>query len=260
METILMCNPLWFNVKYDINPWMTNNIGTVDKKKADSQWQALKTAIEKTSVVAEIQPQQDLPDMVFTANAALVHEKISIISNFAKKERQEESIYWKNWFKIFDYDVHNIDTHFEGAGDALFDHNDTLWMGYGWRTDLKSQEYLSKFFKVNVLKLVDSNFYHLDTCFMPMSDGSVMYYPAAFDENSNDLIKKHYGKSVIAVDDEDANNFACNAVEIDGRILVNTISENLQAILTNRGWKVECLPMNEFIKSGGSCKCLTLKV
>ena len=31
------------------------------------------------------------------------------------------------------------------------------------------------------LELVDSRFYHLDTCFCPLSGGDLLYFPAAFD-------------------------------------------------------------------------------
>jgi N-dimethylarginine dimethylaminohydrolase len=34
MKKILMCDPQFFGVTYDINPWMSANIGKVDQKIA----------------------------------------------------------------------------------------------------------------------------------------------------------------------------------------------------------------------------------
>ncbi|MGB8733940.1 MAG: hypothetical protein WCC99_22005 [Candidatus Sulfotelmatobacter sp.] len=45
------------------------------------------------------------------------------------------------------------------------------------------------------LRLVDPRFYHLDTCFCPLSNGEVMYYPAAFDPESQKRIQDRYPKA-----------------------------------------------------------------
>jgi len=63
-------------------------------------------------------------------------------------------------------------------------------MGYGHRSTLEATRYISRWLAVEVLplKLVDSRFYHLDTCFCPLENGYIMYYPAAFDQESQSLI------------------------------------------------------------------------
>ena len=61
---------------------------------------------------------------------------------------------------------------FEGAGDALLDRGGQwLWAGYGFRSELDSHAYLAQWLDVEVLslRLVDRRFYHLDTCFCPLS-------------------------------------------------------------------------------------------
>ena len=69
-----------------------------------------------------------------------------------------------------------------------------------------------------MLKLVDQRFYHLDTCFCPLEGGFAMYYPPAFDEASRAAIEKRVpAERRIAIGEEDALAFACNAVNIDCR-------------------------------------------
>ena len=41
MKKILMCSPDYFNVTYDINPWMSNNIDKVNTNLAITQWNQL---------------------------------------------------------------------------------------------------------------------------------------------------------------------------------------------------------------------------
>ena len=67
--------------------------------------------------------------------------------------------------------------------------------------------------EVVALKLTDQRFYHLDTCFCPLDGGYVLYYPPAFDAASRAAIERLVPDARrIAVGEEDALAFACNAV------------------------------------------------
>jgi len=73
----------------------------------------------------------------------------------------------------------------EGAGDCVFDATRRMfWMGYGPRSDATAHDPVADMFGVDTLalELVDPRFYHLDTCFCPLPDGSAFWFPAAFDE------------------------------------------------------------------------------
>src|SRR5206468_273344 len=65
-----------------------------------------------------------------------------------------------------------------------------LWGGYGVRTSLQADRHLAEMLDVEVvpLRLVDERFYHLDTCFCPLPEGRVFYYPDAFDRESLERI------------------------------------------------------------------------
>ena len=58
----------------------------------------------------------------------------------------------------------------------------------------------------------------------------------------------------------DAGNFACNAVNIGDRVILNKASDPLKARLMLAGFQVHEVELSEFLKAGGSAKCLTLKL
>jgi lysine-ketoglutarate reductase/saccharopine dehydrogenase-like protein (TIGR00300 family) len=153
---------------------------------------------------------------------------------------------------------------FEGAGDALLDREGRwLWAGYGFRSELDSHPYLAKWLDIEVLslRLMDERFYHLDTCFCPLSNGYLLYYPPAFDAYSNRLIEMRVPEAKrIAIAEPDAVNFACNAVNIEDIVILNQASDDLKQRLTNAGFRVIETPLTEFLKAGGASKCLTLRV
>jgi len=153
---------------------------------------------------------------------------------------------------------------FEGAGDALFDRGSkVLWMAHGHRSISAAREVLHERLGVDVLtlKLVDQRFYHLDTCFCPLEGGYLLYYPPAFDEESRAVIEKRVPAARrIAIGEEDALAFACNAVNIDKTIVVNRATSALVEALRGKGFEVVQTPLSEFMKAGGSAKCLTLRL
>src|SRR4051812_10362868 len=223
----LMCPPEYFTVAYIINPWMHGNLRRIDNAVAGEQWRALYDVLSDCATVRLVLPQPGSPDMVFAANAGLVKGKHFIVSRFRYPERQYEEPYFADWFMDRGYNVSLMprDVPFEGAGDALFDRGqEVLWMAHGHRSISAAREVLFDRLGVDVvtLKLVDQRFYHLDTCFCPLEGGAVMYFPPAFDDESRAVIEKRIPAAKrIAIDEEDALAFACNAVNIDDKIVVN---------------------------------------
>ncbi|HEY9726264.1 MAG TPA: TIGR00300 family protein [Chroococcales cyanobacterium] len=262
----LMCAPDHYDVDYVINPWMEGNIHKSSRDRAVEQWQKLHHVLKDRTLVDLVEPQPGWPDMVFTANAGLVLGKTVVLSRFYHKERQGEEPHFKQWFEQHDYTVHELpkDLPFEGAGDALLDREGRwLWAGYGFRSELDSHPYLAKWLDIEVvsLRLSDERFYHLDTCFCPLTGGYLLYYPPAFDAYSNRLIEMRVSpEKRIAVEEADAVNFACNAVNIDQTIVMNKASDDLKARLAEVGFEVVETPLTEFLKAGGAAKCLTLRV
>jgi lysine-ketoglutarate reductase/saccharopine dehydrogenase-like protein (TIGR00300 family) len=271
---ILMCAPHHYDVDYVINPWMEGNIHRSSREQAEAQWEQLYQVLKNYATIDLVEPQPGWPDMVFTANAGLILGKTVVLSRFFHPERQGEEPYFQQWFESQGYQVHTLPPGlpFEGAGDALLDRGGQwLWAGYGFRSELDSHAYLAQWLDVEVLslRLVDRRFYHLDTCFCPLTDGYLLYYPPAFDTYSNRLIELRVpAEKRIAIAEADAVNFACNSVNVDSLrdgkaervIVVNKASDSLKHTLQERGFTVVETPLTEFLKAGGAAKCLTLRV
>jgi len=264
--TFLMCPPKLYDVSYVINPWMAGHLHDSSQVVAAEQWQHLHNAVTEIAEVVLVEPEPGSPDMVFTANAGLEREGVVVLSSFSHKERQGEEQHFRRWFHQAGYTVLSVphETPFEGEGDALFAVDGSrLWAGYGPRTLQSSHRYLSEAWKIEVapLHLVDPRFYHLDTCFAPLEDGSVMYYPPAFDKASIDRIEACYAEDKrIIVTEADALRFACNVININRTVILNEVSRELSGQLKLRGFRVVEVVLSEFLKAGGAAKCLVMRL
>jgi N-dimethylarginine dimethylaminohydrolase len=265
-QKILMCAPDYFSVDHTINPWMAGNTGQLDKGRAMRQWENLKLELSKTADIELMAPQPALPDIVFTANAGFVFGNRAVASHFMPDERRPEEPFLKQWFRDQGFELCELpdDVGFEGAGDCLLDRKGPwLWAGYGFRTEIEAHPYLEKWFDRELVSihLTDSRFYHIDTAFCPLTDGYLLYHPPAFDYESRLAIEKRVpSEKRIVVDTEDAGNFACNAVNVGEDIFVHKASSALKSRIQERGFKLHELNLSEFLKSGGSAKCLTLRL
>lgn len=265
-EHFLMCAPRHFEVAYVINPWMEGNIARGSNPVAASQWKDLLALLRRFAEVDCISAERGVPDLVFTANAGLVLDRQVLLSAFRHAERRPEEAYFAHWFSTHGYQVLSLpaDVYFEGAGDALFDRRlPLLWMGHGHRSDVAAADVIARLFNIEVvpLQLVNPRFYHLDTCLCPLDGGALLYYPAAFDQASQERIAALVPPELrIAVEAEDAAAFACNAVNCGRNVIMNQASDALSRTLAAHGYLLYQTPLSEFMKAGGSAKCLTLKL
>jgi len=262
----VMCRPDYYGIEYIINAWMEGHIGQAHTSTARHQWQELYQILASRTEVRFIPPVKGVPDLCFTANAGLVMDNIFIPSNFRYPERQPEEPIYLSWFRDQGFSIKNIDPgiYFEGEGDALFQPEESLlWLGYQIRTDIAAQQSLETILNVEVipLRLINPYFYHLDTCFMPLSGGRILYYPSAFDDASlQQIYARVPANNRLAVSTEDANHFSCNAIVCGDAIICNDASPELRAKLQDWGFEVICTPFTEFMLAGGAAKCLVLKL
>ncbi len=265
-DRILMCPPDYFTVDYVINPWMAGNEGQLDRSRAEEQWENLRDALSEFAEIVTMAPQPDLPDMVFTANAGAVFGDRAIASHFIPEERRGEEAHFKQWFRDNGFELYDLPDKigFEGAGDCLLDRGGPwLWTGYGFRTEIEAHEHIGKWFDREVVsvKLTDSRFYHIDTCMCPLDRGYLMWHPPAFEYDSRIAIEERVpSHKRIVIDTLDAGNFASNAVNIGDQVFVHSASDAMKARLLRVGFKLHEVELSEFLKAGGSAKCLTLKV
>jgi N-dimethylarginine dimethylaminohydrolase len=233
---------------------------------AQRQWERLVALLlDVAHASVELVPAHPgLPEIVFTANAALICDRLAIVSTFRNAGRRGEERVYRERLAELGYATTQLDgVFFEGAGDALFDRRlCLLYAGYGWRSDRASAMQLHRLCDVRVLPLhlVDPRFSHLDTCLCPLSHGHVLAYMPAFSSKSQARLRMTLGEYLIEVDESDALTFACNAVEVDRTVVFHRASGALRGRLYASGYRVLETDLSDFHASGGSAKCLTLKL
>lgn len=260
---LLMCPPRYYGIEYEINPWMSRSRQS-NSHLASEQWRRLYHLLaDRLGIPIElVEPRPGLPDMVFTANAGLVWQGKFISSRFRHDVRSGETPYFEQWFAARDYKIlHPPEGYcFEGEGDLLL--CGELWFaGYHIRSDVLAHQKIADIIEREILSLELTNawFYHLDTCFCPLRSGAALYYPPAFDAYALKVLHSHVA-TLVAVPEEEARRFACNAVVSGDRVVMNDGCPKSRAHLEALGFSVIETPLGEFIKAGGSAKCLVLKV
>lgn len=262
---ILMCPPTYFDVLYAINPWM-EEAPPCNKDLARRQWDNLYDALTRQAGadVVLMDPVEDLPDLVFTANAAFIYNNIAIVAHYKHVERRPEEPFCAAWFEENGFQALRMPDHifFEGAGDALI-WRDRVFAGYKTRTDIASHSLLTAATNLPVLslELINSRYYHVDVCLCPLSDNTLIYAPETFDEYGRAVVEANVpADKLIPVSAEESARFACNAVNVHDTVIVNQGCPQLAENLTARGFRMIEVDLSEFIKAGGSAKCLTLRL
>lgn len=262
----LMCPPTYYKIEYDINPWMSRNLG-VPTENAGRQWDRLVEVLQTAGDVelSYLEPQSGIPDMVFTGSSAFIIGQLAIISSFRYEERRREQALSRAWLAAGGFaTTYLTSTFFEGAGDALFDRRrPLLYVGYGWRSERQAALQLSEHVNVRVLplQLIDPRFYYLYTALCPLASGHVMVYMDAFSEHSQRLLRRTIEPEyLIEVSTHDAVDFACNAIEVGDAVVMHTATRILQQRLHAAGYSTFQTDLSEFIRSGGSARSLVLRL
>lgn len=257
-----MCPPDFFDIEYEINPWMHQDDQPADET-AHEQWDRLYDIYVHRMrwEVQLIKPVKSLPDMVFATDCCLMIDGKALLSNFRYPERQPETGHFERWLRENGYmALKQADNFFEGGGDMLIC-GDKILAGYGFRSDIKSHDEMRRFFNREVisLRITDPNFYHLDTSLAVLSDDTVAFYPGAIDEDSQRRLREVIPNVIEATLDE-AKGFGLNAVSDGHTVITSNESESLLQKYRDAGFEVIGTPILEFRKSGGGVKCLTLEL
>ena len=259
---VLMCPPDYYGINYEINPWMSRRRPS-DPSRSWEQWRRLRGLIEEAgAAVSCLPPVPGLPDLVFTANAALLCGHLAIPSRFRHPQRQAEQSYQERWLEACGYQLRWLPDGccFEGAGDCLFC-GDTLYAGYRQRSDVRAHHAVARMLGCRVipLELIDPYYYHLDTAFCPLDVRTAIYHPGAFDEYGRKVLQESIA-NLLPVPELEARRFACNAVVIGRTVILNEGCPETQRQLRAHEFQPRETPLDEFAKAGGSAKCLTLRL
>jgi len=277
MAHLFMCPPDHFEVAYAINPWMDPDHWAANRERlsaaAQAEWANLKATYERLGHrVTTMTPAPGLPDMVFTANAAIVLNGRALLASFRHPARQKEQAHYARFFERLKARGDIAAIHrpvngevFEGAGDAVWDpYRKLYWVGYSKRTTREAVDTVAGATGVEAvpLKLVADRFYHLDVALAPLSRGHVIHVPEAFDDAGRAAIAARLDSPdrLIAANAQDIDGFAVNAVNLGDDIVTAHCSDALRARLTELGYRVHVCPLPTFKLAGGGAFCLTLRL
>jgi N-dimethylarginine dimethylaminohydrolase len=272
----LMTDPSHFDVRYRINPWMKPEAWHADpigsSAAATVASERLAAALRRLGARIETIPAVGgLPDLVFPANAAVVLDGRVLLARFRYPERQGEEPVFREAFRTFAErglvtEIVELPAGIfqEGAGDCIWDANrSSFWAGYGPRSSYEALAAIEGTFarKVLPLELASERYYHLDTCFCPLSGGLVLYYPEAFTPAALATIHAQVPEELrIEASDAEAEAFCVNAINIGTHIVMAKAPESLVTKLEARGFSVDQVDLAPFILSGGASYCMTLRL
>lgn len=269
---MLLSSPDHFTVEYTINPHMEAG---VDSERAREQWEQLRDTYEAHASVATLDPSpyassvdapapRHLPDFAFCSNHALPgpEGRQFILATMAVGERAGEEKYFGAWAADTECNIIRLNSDFEGNGDAKWHpERRLLWGGYGQRSELKAYQEIARELDVPVvtLELIDPEFYHLDVCFSPLDEHSVLIAPDAFTEQGLAKIRRGWDVVIEAPEREARETLACNCHSVDGtHVVIDAANTQTMEILAAHGYTPVPVETAEFRKAGGSVACLTL--
>ena len=273
--TFLMADPAHFTVSYEINPWMQPTAWSADPAAnlltARAGWRNLKAALEAAGgVVHAMAGVEGLPDIVFPANAAVVLDRKAVVARFRHGERSGEEPYYMAALRalrdkgVLDEVIQIEGCYQEGAGDCIWDASRRLfWAASGPRSTPESVRILGQHFGQTMvhLPLATAQYYHLDTCFCPLSGGEILYYPPALTQAARAALHEHTTPDQrIEASAEDAEAFCVNAVCLGCKIIMAKPPAALAERLTERGYEVIGVDLAPFMLSGGGAFCMTLRL
>jgi N-dimethylarginine dimethylaminohydrolase len=265
---VLMVDPEYFQVRYEINPHMKGQAGSVDPAAARREWRAVKSAYQSLGYdVLVMEGSPDFPDLVFAANQSMPfcageqHTPRAILSRMAKPERRGEVALMDAFLRRRGFQTHALSAgEFEGTGDIVCHPRRALaWAGHGFRSRRETLENVAAIARIRLipLKLVDERCYHLDVCLMPVNEETAFACRAAFDEESWARLTAGFANLIEADENETMHGFALNGHCPDGKhLLLPAGNPKTRAAAQRLGLTVHELSTREFQKSGGSIFCL----
>jgi N-dimethylarginine dimethylaminohydrolase len=255
---LLVSDTQHFRIEYQINPYMRRS-DQPDSATARAEHRDIVAAhIALGRCVEYIPSAAGCPDMVYTANAALICGGQAVLAR-PPAQRYRERRHFRSWLRRRGFEVLDPPFPFSGQGDAL-PCGDLLLAGHGQRTDRRMHRYLARHlgYEVVPLRTIGPRWYDLDLVVAIIrAPDTVAYCPQALDAASRSAMRS-LGLDLIEVTTDEAAKFALNLVG-DGRSVTMTRgAPRLAATLRSRGFEVVELSTSQLRKGGGGVRCTSL--
>ncbi|RYZ51580.1 MAG: hypothetical protein EOP49_11370 [Sphingobacteriales bacterium] len=277
-EDVLMVRPDCYNIVDEKNVHMKGMGQKLDRDLAQQQWSTLLgtyESLQQSGLLRKVHVMDGAAgceDMVFCANQSLPWvtasgDRVAVMSNMRHPSRQREVSFIQSFYEQQQYRCMHFSGYitFEGMGDVIPQPGRRLLFGgYGQRTAKGAYIELSEMLDTPVvaLQLVNPNFYHLDTCFLPISDTAVAICKEAFSTDGYKMIYKLFEEVYEIPEPEATGCFSLNAHLIhnvtEKVAILQKGSETTRALLSEKGFRLIELDTSEFMKSGGSVFCMKM--
>lgn len=260
VKRLLLCKPHNFRVEYAINPWM--KIGSGDPARALQQWESLVQTLQAIGVETEIAdfPADASPEVTFARDQYIALDTASgpriILANFQHAERQPEVPYYGRWFAEHGFTTETAQATFEG-GNAIL-HGGKLYIGTGYRADETDCTVLANQFDTEVIPLpvTDNRFFHIDIALFTLDDNHAFYYPPAFTEAAQQILKRHI-PSLHELTETEMQGYCANSLALGDHVIVQSGNPSFCHKLRQLGKTVHQVDVSEFKHSSGGIHCLT---
>lgn len=254
---LLVSDVAHFRIDYEINPYM-HRADQPDSSEAAAEHEAILDAHRRAGRKLEYLPSvPGCPDMVYTANAALVRGDVAVLGNLPA-QRRPESAHHRAWLSDAGFTVLEAPHPFSGQGDAL-PWGELLLAGYGQRTDRRMHAFLRHHlgYEIVPLRTVDARWYDLDLAVAVIDDATLAYCPEALDRASRRRLHA-LGCDLVEVSVAEAAQFALNLVSDGCTVTMTDRTPRLAAALRERGLVVDEVGTAQLAKGGGGVRCTSL--
>lgn len=255
---LLVSDTRHYQIEYEINPYMS--VGDQpDSARAAAEHSSIIEAHRAAGRRVDYLPSViGCPDMVYTANTAVVVGDRAVLGQ-PPVPRRPEVPHVGRWLRGRGYDVIDAPYAFSGQGDALRC-GSMLLAASGQRTDIRMHAVLAEHLGLEVVALATSGplWYDLDLAVAVIdAPQTIAYCPEALDELS--VYTLHgLGLDLIKVNVDEAANFALNLVSDGTTVTMTSGAPALAADLRDRGLRVIELDTTELRKGGGGIRCTAL--
>lgn len=271
LSHVLMSRPSYFAITEFRNPFARHN-PSVDLPLALQQWENLGRAFQRVGLkIFLLDPLSGLEDMCFTASHAFVgidrEDRTFVIpSRMLHRSRRDEVEQFTSWYSQQGYRIMELglagEEFLEGTGDLLWNPDwESVWAGFGHRSTRAAVDQFAALmesmnFEVRKLELVDPYFFHLNLCLAPLAPESLLIYPGAFAPETLAHIRSC--AQTFEVTREEALQFVCNGVSVNGYYITPRMTRRLEQILGREGVEPIVVELSEFEKAGGSVASLKM--
>ncbi|MEM8770091.1 MAG: arginine deiminase-related protein [Pseudomonadota bacterium] len=281
----LMNFPFSYSTRAANNAWMTDIADDerhVDQQRAVQQFMQLYNYLASDALVYVLPtpPDNQLQDLVFTANLGLVLEHLPdkntvIVSNYASPPRMGETPVGDSFFRSLGYDTIIPPYKFEGEAELKYLYDNVYIGGYGQRTEKACYEWMEDEFDMKIVKVeeADPYLYHLDCSLFPITREDTMVCAEMYTRKELKAMEKV--TNVIDVSADAAFSGICNSVRLHNSILNSShlhtlksgtdqyreeISKNreLEDIASSFGMEIAYFNLNEYHKGGALLSCMVM--